>query len=85
MTTAKLLRGHFVFFNCTEPLILFLLDYLDVRGLFVDCRHVLRCTLNPLMHTVSKKSAVIFILHRDENYSGFCVFCADVPNCIFTV
>lgn len=30
-----LLKSHFVFFDYTEPLVLFLLDYLAVMGLFV--------------------------------------------------
>lgn len=36
-----LLRSHFVFFDYQEPLVLFLLDYLSVMGLFVCIGYVL--------------------------------------------
>ena len=39
-----LLRSHFVFFDYSEPLVLFLLDYLAVMGLFVCVGYTLtRC------------------------------------------
>ena len=39
-----LLKSHFVFFDYSEPLILFLLDYLAVMGLFVGVGYALtRC------------------------------------------
>lgn len=43
-----LLRSHFVFFDYSEPLVFFLLDYLAVMGLFVCIGYVLtRCLKKP--------------------------------------
>lgn len=36
-----LLRSHFVFFNYEEPLILFLIDYVAIMGVFVFIGHYL--------------------------------------------
>ncbi|MGN0556210.1 MAG: DUF4405 domain-containing protein [Acutalibacteraceae bacterium] len=43
-----LLRNQFVFFDFEEPLILFLLDYISVMGLFVCIGHYLSAALKKL-------------------------------------
>ncbi len=42
-----LLRSHFMFFDYSEPLVLFLMDYLAVMGLFVGIGYGLRRCLAP--------------------------------------
>ena len=46
-----LLKSHFVFFDYSEPLVLFLLDYLAVMGLFV----VVGCFVNTLLRNTNSK------------------------------
>jgi len=41
--TYMLLRSHFVFFDFSEPLVLFLLDYLAIMGMLVWAGYYLRC------------------------------------------
>ncbi|MBD5104211.1 MAG: DUF4405 domain-containing protein [Ruminococcaceae bacterium] len=57
-----LLKFHFVFFDFEEPLILFLLDYLAVMGLFVFVGHY----LSVILKRIGKKDSPNTILKKEQ-------------------